>query len=136
MDKTVKNVLAAVGAIAMVKAAPVLAVGVAIGTVVANPDKAKKAVEDFVGRVEEEVSKYAEEYGCECCAGGECHCECECECDSEEGTEEQEKASWEEEIPVEEAPAPEEPVPAEEDKMENLRAKAEDFLEALKALGK
>ena len=134
MDKTVKNVLAVVGAIAMVKAAPVLAAGVAIGTVVSNPDKAKKAVEDFVGRVEEEVSKYAEE--CECCNGGECHCECECDCDSEEDTAEQENASWEEDVPVEEEPAPEEPAPAEEDKLENLRAKAEEFLAALKALGK
>ena len=46
MDKTVKNVLAAVGAVALVKAAPVLAAGVAIGAYAANPEKVKKAAMD------------------------------------------------------------------------------------------
>lgn len=97
MNKDVKNVLTAVGAIAVVKAAPVLAAGVAIGAVVANPEKAKKAVKDFVSRVETglakydleawmeaEMAKHAEEDECECCHGGKCDCEDECCCDYED----------------------------------------------------
>lgn len=56
-----KNILAAVGALAVVKAAPVLAAGVAIGTAVSNADKIKKAVNDFTDRMEAEVAKYREE---------------------------------------------------------------------------
>ena len=143
MDKTVKNVLAAVGAVAVVKAAPVLALGAAIGVAASNPDKVKKAmedakvkVEDLVARaeaaVEEELAKHNPEDECECCCGGECYCEGECCCDTEE-----ENTSWEDEVPVEEEPAPEvepESTPVLEDKLENLRAKAEDFLAALKDL--
>ena len=87
MDKTVKNVLAAVGAVALVKVAPVLATGVAIGTVVANPEKVKKAMEDARGKVEAQLAKYGvddfmmEEDECECCCGGMCDCEGECCCD-------------------------------------------------------
>ena len=58
MDKTVKNVLAVVGAVALAKAAPVLVAGVAIGAVVSNPEKVKQAAEDLVGRVEAELAKY------------------------------------------------------------------------------
>ena len=57
MDKTVKSVLAAVGAVALVKAAPLLAAGVAIGAVVSNSEKFKKAAEDFASRLESNIAK-------------------------------------------------------------------------------
>ena len=60
VENAVKNALTVVGALAVVKAAPVLAAGVAIGAVVTNPDKAKKVVEDLVGRAEETGRKWAE----------------------------------------------------------------------------
>ena len=148
MDKTVKNVLAAVGAVAVVKAAPVLALGAAIGAVASNPEKVKKTAEDLVGRVEAELAKYGVEVyteeECECCDGGPCTCGDECACDSEAepaqvAEEEAQTESWEEDVPAEdeeEAPAEEpesEPAPAVEDTLEDLRAKAKDFLDAAKA---
>ena len=154
MDKTVKNVLAAVGAVAVVKAAPVLTLGAAIGVVASNPEKVREAAEDLVGRVEAQLAKhgvevYTEEE-CECCNGGPCTCDGECACDSdvepdevaeevEAPAENAEPTSWEEDVPVEEEEAPveepeAEPAPAVEDKLEDLHAKAKDFLEAVKAL--
>ena len=50
MDKKVKNVLTAVGAVAVVKASPVLALGAAIGAYAANPQKANKAVMDGLNK--------------------------------------------------------------------------------------
>ena len=50
MDKKVKNVLTAVGAVAVVKASPVLALGAAIGAYAANPQKANKAVMDSLNK--------------------------------------------------------------------------------------
>lgn len=62
MDKNMaKNILAGVGAIAVVKAAPVLALGTAIGVIISNSDKVKKAVEDVVDQVEAEMAKLEEE---------------------------------------------------------------------------
>ena len=60
----VKNGLAIVGTVAVVKAAPVLAAGFAIGTLVTNPDKVKAAAEkvsaklkDFNKEMEEAARK-------------------------------------------------------------------------------
>ena len=113
MDKNVKNVLAAFGAIAVVKAAPVLALGAAVGAVATNPEKVKKAAENLACRAEElacNVEAKLVEYGvleyvddeCECCEGGPCTCGDECECEAEEVTEElfpdEEAAAWDEEV--------------------------------------
>ena len=153
MDKTVKNVLAAVGAVAVVKAAPVLALGAAIGAVASNPEKVKKAAEDLVFRVEDQLAKYGVEVWpedeCECCEGGHCTCDGECQCDSDEEPELHfdcasapmeavEPESWEEVLPdeEEEAPVADEPAPeptaTEADKLENLRALGMEFIAALK----
>ena len=152
MDKNVKNVLAAVGALAVAKAAPVLAIGAVVGAVATNPEKVKETAKevkrtanDLVGRAKANFAKYGvdifEEEECECCNGGACTCGDECQCDAEEVAEEvfpeEEEESWEEAFdeakapPVAEEPASE-PVPTEADKLENLRALGMEFIAALK----
>lgn len=138
MDKTAKNVLATVGAITVATAAPMLAAGVAIGVVASNPEKAKKTVENLVGRAEDMFAKanaHHEGNECECCHGGKCDCEEECCCDCDDEFEEDEvhipceelePESWEEDVPVaeEESPAEEtaeEPAPAEKAVENNFR---------------
>lgn len=55
---TVKNILAAVGTIAVVKAAPVLAAGVAIGAVLTNPEKVKKTMKDGIDKTMDLVEEF------------------------------------------------------------------------------
>ena len=62
VETTMKNVLAVVGALAVVKAAPVLAAGVAIGAAVSNTNKIKKTMNHFADRMEEEVAKFNAEF--------------------------------------------------------------------------
>ena len=85
MDKKLKNTLATVGAVSLVAAAPVLVAGVAIGAVLANPEKAKDTAKDLVNRAKTGLAKYGVldiiEEECECCCGGQCDCEEECCCD-------------------------------------------------------
>ena len=159
MDKTVKNVLAAVGAVAVVKTAPVLAVGAAIGAYVADPQKANKAVmngidktmnfaEDMLvkagvskeelertkQRIFEKEPETIEDLISE--DESEVHFECE-----STPAEDVEPEPWEEEVlpeeeqetPIAEEPAPEHSV-TEAEKLENLRAKGMEFISALKEL--
>ena len=140
MDKTAKNVLAAVGAIAVVTSVPVLAAGVAIGVAASNPEKTKETIKSLVGRAEDAFARataYHEENECECCYGGKCDCEGECCCDCDDKFEEDEvhvpceelePESWEEDVPVEE----EEPAPSEN--AEEANAKKEKLEKLFQAL--
>ena len=49
-NTTVKNILAAVGAIAVVKTVPLLAAGVAVGAVLTNPEKVKSTMKDGIDK--------------------------------------------------------------------------------------
>lgn len=115
MDKNVKNVLAAVGAVAVVKTMPLLALGAAIGAVATDPKK----VTDTIDKARDHLDMLFVKYGmdvsgedeCECCCGGKCDCEEECCCDlsSEEDAQpsENEEATFEGEPEVNVAPAEE-----------------------------
>jgi len=92
MDKKVKNALATVGAVSLVAAASALVAGVALGAVLANPEKAKNTAKDIVCKAKIGLAKYGVldivEEECECCKGGTYTCEnegqCACEGEPEE----------------------------------------------------
>ena len=123
MDKTAKNVLATVGAIAVATSVPVLAAGVAIGVAASNPEKTKEAVKNLVGRVEDVFTRATacyEENECECCHGGKCDCDAECCCDCED----------EEDIPVaEEEHTTDENAERENTRKEKLERLFQDLLD-------
>ena len=57
VKKNVRNLLAVVGAVAVVKKAPVLVSGIVIGSLISNPDKVKKVAKEFWERYEAEMAK-------------------------------------------------------------------------------
>ena len=140
MDKTAKNVLAAVGAIAVATSVPVLAAGVAIGVAASNPEKTKETVKNLFGRAEDAFARataHRKENECECCHGGKCDCDEECCCDCGDEFQEDEvhipceelaPESWEEDVPV----AEEEPTPAENaEEKKPSKEKLEKLFQAL-----
>lgn len=60
IEKSVKDALAVIGAVAVVKTAPILVTGVAIGALVTNPDKLKSAVEKVTTKLKEANEKLKE----------------------------------------------------------------------------
>lgn len=120
MDKNVKNALAAIGAVSLVAAVPVLAGGIAIGVAVADPDKAKKIAKEGLDKVKtfaEEVKAKATEK--------------EPENIEDLFSEDEEVPFHEEEFFAEEVPEEEpEAKPSEEE----IRAKREKFIDMLMAI--
>lgn len=120
MDKNVKNALAAIGAVSLVAAVPVLAGGIAIGVAVADPDKAKKIAKEGLDKVKtfaEEVKAKATEK--------------EPETIEDLFSEDEEVPFHEEEFFTEEVPEEEpEAKPSEEE----IRAKREKFIDMLMAI--
>lgn len=56
-----QKTLAAVGAFALVKAAPVLVAGIAIGAAFANADKINEAMTNFAAELKEEAAKSSDQ---------------------------------------------------------------------------
>ena len=120
MDKNVKNALAAIGAVSLVAAVPVLAGGIAIGVAVADPDKAKKIAKEGLEKVKtftEEVKAKATEK--------------EPETIEDLFSEDEEVPFHEEEFFAEEVPEEE---PEEKPSEEEIRAKREKFIDMLMAI--
>ena len=131
MDKKVKNALAAVGAASLVAAVPVLVAGVAIGVVVADPEKAKKVAKEGFEKAQkatqeglDTVKTFAEEVKVKAM--------------KKEPVIIEDLFSEEEEIPFPEEEFSEEEVPAEEPEAEqseeDLRTKRGNFIDLLMAI--
>ena len=86
VEKTLKNALSVVGAAAVLKAVPILAVGaagVALGAFISNPKKVEKLKKDFanspekVAKVKKEVNEFVENFkekyaNDDCCESKKC----------------------------------------------------------------
>lgn len=126
-ENLAKNILAGVGTFALIKAAPVLVVGAAVGAALTNPEKTQKVVKDFANRVGEKAADFKADMEAKI-AEMEAQMEADmysadCECDGE-GYDGEENTIFDEAeaVPTEEA----EPAPDSEPAVEETEPVAEE----------